>query len=76
MEHRGRMEGIQLKLVRVRAGIRPTQLARALDIAPALLSDWEDGRRSISPQQRQRVLAVLDQLTLGGVCEESNDAAP
>jgi DNA-binding transcriptional regulator YiaG len=74
MEDHGRMAGIQLKLVRVRAGIRPTQLARALGIAPALLSDWEDGRRSISPQQRQRVLAVLDQLTLGAVSEEGDNA--
>lgn len=75
MEHHGRTDGIHLKLVRVRAGIRPTQLARALGIAPALLSDWEDGRRPISPRQRQRALAALDQLTLGSVCEGSDDAA-
>jgi DNA-binding transcriptional regulator YiaG len=75
MEFYGRTAGVHLKLVRVRAGIRPTQLARALGIAPALLSDWEDGRRAISPRQRQQVLAVLDQLTLGSVCEGSDDAA-
>jgi transcriptional regulator with XRE-family HTH domain len=75
MDQCGRREGIRLKLVRVRAGIRPTQLAHTLGIAPALLSDWEDGRRPISARQRQRVLAVLDQLTLGNVCEESADAA-
>jgi transcriptional regulator with XRE-family HTH domain len=74
MGQRGQSEGSRLKLARVRAGIRPTQLARALGIAPALLSDWEDGRRPISSWQRQQVLTVLDQLTLGGECGGSDDA--
>lgn len=75
MEYYGRTAGVQPKLVRVRAGIRPTQLARALGIAPELLSDWEDGRRPISPRQQRHVLAVLDQLTLGSVCQGSDDVA-
>jgi transcriptional regulator with XRE-family HTH domain len=70
----GQTDGIRLKLVRVRAGIRPTRLARELGIAPTLLAAWEDGRRPISPRQRQRLLATLEQLSVGSVCEGRDDA--
>jgi transcriptional regulator with XRE-family HTH domain len=70
----GANEGSRLKLLRVRAGIRPTQLARVLGIAPTLLSDWEDGRQPFSAQQRQRVLDAIEQLSLGGPGEARDHA--
>jgi DNA-binding transcriptional regulator YiaG len=67
-------DGLHLKLLRVRAGVRPTRLARSLGITPALLRDWEDGHQPISQRQRQRLLEALDQLTLTDLCETvSND---
>ncbi len=76
MGYHGLSEGNRLKLLRVRAGIRPTQLARVLGIAPALLSAWEDGRRPITARQRQRLLAAIDQLSLGGINDGADGALP
>jgi DNA-binding transcriptional regulator YdaS (Cro superfamily) len=48
-------------------------LARELGIAPALLSDWEDGRRPISPRQEQRILDAIERLSLGAIGEGGFD---
>lgn len=69
----GQLDGTRLKLRRVQAGIRPTHLARELGIAVALLSDWEDGRRPISPRQERHLLDAIERLTLGATREAGCD---
>lgn len=61
----GRAEGIRLKLLRIRMGVRQTRLAHEAGIGIAQLSAWEDGRQPIPPLQQQRLVDALDRLTLG-----------
>ena len=72
-ESSGRGEGIRLKLLRIRMGVRQTQLAHVVGIGVAQLSAWEDGRQPIPPRQQQHLVDALDRLTLridgpGGKC--------
>jgi DNA-binding transcriptional regulator YiaG len=71
----GRCDGLRLKLRRVQAGLRQTQLARELGIPVTLLGEWEDGHRPVPPRQGQELLAAIDRLSLGLV-HEGGEHAP
>ncbi len=74
MDHTGRFRGIELKLLRIRAGVRQYRVAQELGIPPSILCDWENERRPIPPHQAPRILAAIDHLATGGVYGVSGDA--
>jgi DNA-binding transcriptional regulator YiaG len=63
---------MELKLLRIRAGLRQYRVAQELGIPPATLCDWENGRKPIPARQGQRILAVIDRLSLPHGGEPSN----
>jgi transcriptional regulator with XRE-family HTH domain len=74
MDQWGRFRGIELKLLRIRAGLRQYRVAQELGIPPSILCDWENGRRPIPPRQGQRVLDAIDRLSIGGALGAGDDA--
>ncbi len=70
MEHLGERsdcrDGLRLKLLRVRAGVRQYKVAQALGIPPSVLCDWEAGRRPLPPGAAARVEAAIGRLAPGG----------
>ncbi len=67
--------GIELKLRRIRAGVRQYQVARELGIPPSMLCDWENGRKPVPPRRVAEITAAIDRL--GGACAgEAGDASP
>lgn len=53
-------EGLELKIARIRAGVRQYELAGRIGMRPGTLSEIECGRRPISPEQTQYLRKVLD----------------
>jgi len=53
------MEGIELKVWRVRAGLTQWDLARELGLHPARISEMEKGRRSIPAELALRIHEIL-----------------
>jgi transcriptional regulator with XRE-family HTH domain len=74
MDHSGHFRGIELKLLRIRAGLRQYRVAQELGIPPTVLCDWENERRPIPPRQGHRVLAAIDRLSVSGVLGVGDDA--
>lgn len=64
MDHDHSTCGLDLKLRRIRAGIRQYRVAQELGIPPTTLCDWENGRRLIPARQHARILEILDRLAL------------
>jgi transcriptional regulator with XRE-family HTH domain len=64
MDHFGRIDGMELKLRRIRAGLRQYRVAQELGIPPSILCDYENGRKPIPPRRGQRILAAIDRLSL------------
>lgn len=67
--------GIELKLLRVRAGVRQYQVARELGIPSSTLCDWENGRKPIPPRRAEEITAAIERLTGPGT-GEGGDASP
>lgn len=55
--------GMELKLLRVRAGVRQYRVAQDLGIPPSTLCEWENGRAPIPPHHAERVLAAIQKLS-------------
>jgi transcriptional regulator with XRE-family HTH domain len=53
------MEPVELKVKRIRAGLRQYQVAAAVGIAPCRLSEIETGRCQPSPELLRRILEVV-----------------
>jgi DNA-binding transcriptional regulator YiaG len=66
MDQFGRFDGMELKLLRVRAGLRQYRVAQELSIPPSTLCDYENGRKAIPSRQGQRILQAIDRLSLTG----------
>jgi putative transcriptional regulator len=75
MHHYGRFRGIELKLLRVRAGLRQYRVAQELGIPPSTLCDYENGRKSVSSRQGQRILDAIDRLSLCNGLERGHDGS-
>ena len=73
MEYFGRFDGMELKLHRVRAGLRQYRVAQELGIPPSILCDYENGRKPIPVRQGQRILAAIDRLSLSSGLEGGPD---
>ena len=74
MDQFGRFDGMGLKLLRVRAGVRQYRVAQELGIPPSTLCDYENGRRPLPPRQGRRILAAIDRLATGGAAGVGGDA--
>lgn len=54
-----RISALELKLERIKSGLKQYELAARVGIGPTQLSEIETGRREPSPQLLQRILKVL-----------------
>ena len=52
-------EGVEIKIARIRAGLRQYEVATSVGILPNRLSEIEAGRRRPSPELLQRILQVI-----------------
>jgi DNA-binding transcriptional regulator YiaG len=66
MDYFGRFDGMELKLLRVQAGLRQYRLAQELGIPPSIVRDYENGRKPVPSRQAQRILEAIDRLSLTG----------
>ena len=55
------VKGIDIKIMRLRAGIRQYQLAARLGIHPSKLSEIESGRRQPSDELLQQLMEILNE---------------
>ena len=60
------MDGLELKLRRLRAGARQFDVARYAGVSEAVVSRLETGRRVASPDELGRILAAIDALATTG----------
>ena len=65
--------GMELRLLRIRAGLRQYRVAQELGIPPSVLCDYENGRRPVPAHQRERILAAIERLSLAGGFERGVD---
>jgi len=54
-----RNEGLELKIARLRAGLKQYELAAKVGIAPTQLCEIETGRRELPPELLNRILRVI-----------------
>ena len=55
-------EGLELKIARLRAGIKQYELAARVGIGATQLSEIEQGRRPITPELREKIKKVLNEV--------------
>lgn len=51
--------GLELKIARLRAGLKQYELAAKVSIAPTQLCEIEAGRREVSPELLERILGAI-----------------
>jgi transcriptional regulator with XRE-family HTH domain len=54
------IKGLDIKIMRIRAGFRQYELAARLGIPPSRLSEIESGRRKPSDELVKRILKVIE----------------
>ncbi len=54
--------GIELKLMRVRLGVRQYRVAQVLGIPPSSLCDIENGRRPVGPIEAAKIAEAIREL--------------
>lgn len=64
-----KVKGIDIKIMRIKAGLRQHDLAARLGIPPNRLSEIESGRREPSPQVLQRILDIIGGSNVSAVIE-------
>lgn len=52
-------QGLELKITRLRAGLKQYELAAKVGIAPTQLCEIETGRREVSPELLERILGMI-----------------
>lgn len=50
---------LDLKIARIKAGLKQYELAARVGIGPTKLSEIETGRREVSPELLERILGVI-----------------
>jgi len=60
------MDGLDLKIARLRAGIRGFELARHVGMTETMLSRIETGRRTSSPDELARLVAAIGVIATTG----------
>ena len=56
------LSGIELKVLRIRSGVKQYQLAQALGIPASVLSGYENGLRAISPDLAKTMTRAIEEL--------------
>lgn len=74
MDQFERFDGMELKLRRIRAGLRQYRVAQDLGIPPSTLCDYESGRKPVPVHQGQRILAAIARLSAVGAPGVGTDA--
>lgn len=69
------MTGLDLKIARIRAGVRQYHLASALQISQTTLSQIENGQKSVSQDQLDTIARKIRDLSLLPVPEMTDGAA-
>jgi predicted transcriptional regulator len=64
---------MELRLRRIRADLRQYRVAQELGIPPSVLCDYENGRRPVPAQHRERILAAIERLSLARGLERGVD---
>lgn len=54
------MVGVDIKIARIRAGLKQYQVAAQVGVPQTILSAFENGRRAISPDLFRRILQAVD----------------
>ena len=60
------MDGIEIKIARIRAGVRAFELAHSIGLSESALSRIETGRRVAGPDELARLMAAVDSLAVAG----------
>jgi transcriptional regulator with XRE-family HTH domain len=60
------MDGLDLKIARLRAGVRGYELARHVGMTESMLSRIETGRRAASPDELADLVAAVDAIAANG----------
>jgi len=60
-------EGVEIKIARIRTGLRQYEVAARVGILPNRLSEIESGRRRPSPELLERILQAMQLPTAGGL---------
>lgn len=55
-----KVNGLYIKIARLKAGLRQYDLAARLGIPPSRLSEIESGRRKPAPEIIRQILKILD----------------
>ncbi len=55
----GYPEGVEIKILRIKAGLRQYEVAASVGILPNRLSEIEAGRRRPSPELLERILQII-----------------
>jgi len=54
------IKGLDIKIMRIKAGLRQYDLAARLGMPPSRLSEIESGRRKPAPETIRQILKILD----------------
>ena len=73
MDHYRHIQPMELKLSRIRAGLRQYRVAQELGISPSVLCAYENGQKLVPPRQGQRILAAIARLSLRTGFEGGHD---
>ncbi len=66
--------GIDLKLLRVRSGLRQYAVAQRLGIPPSTLCAIENGRRPLVPEQADRIATAIHAMAPASMAEVPHGA--
>jgi len=61
----GYPEGVEIKILRIKAGLRQYEVAASVGILPNRLSEIEAGRRRPTPELLERIFRVLKENAMG-----------
>ncbi|MBU2535414.1 MAG: helix-turn-helix domain-containing protein [Chloroflexi bacterium] len=61
----GYPEGVEIKILRIKAGLRQYEVAASVGILPNRLSEIEAGRRRPTPELLERIFRVLKANAMG-----------
>lgn len=56
-----KVKGLDIKIARLKVGMRQYDLAARLGISPSRLSEIESGRRKLAPKMVKRLFKILDE---------------
>ncbi len=69
----GYPEGVEIKILRIKAGLRQYEVAASVGILPNRLSEIEAGRRRPTPELLERIFRVLKANAMGGAGSQRKD---